>query len=107
MDNHKPWLRAEIAQWLREGLINDEQANRLYERYPDTAVSRVERPRARSIFASLGAIMLGLGVILLIAYNWEAMHRYSKLGMIFGGFVLSHLAAVALRSQPRLSQALH
>lgn len=107
MDNHKPWLRAEIAQWLREGLINDEQANRLYERYPDTAVSRVERPRARSIFASLGAIMLGLGVILLIAYNWEAMHRYSKLGMIFGGFVLSHLAAAALRSQPRLSQALH
>ena len=107
MDNHKPWLRAEIAQWLREGLISDEQARRLYERYPETAVSRLERPRARSIFASLGAIMLGLGVILLIAYNWEAMHRYSKLGMIFGSFVLSHLAAAALRSQPRLSQALH
>lgn len=107
MDNHKPWLRAEIAQWLREGLISDEQARRLYERYPDTAVMRHERPRARSVFASLGAMMLGLGIILLMAYNWEAMHRYSKLAVIFGGFALSHLAALALRSQPRLSQALH
>lgn len=107
MEDHKAWLRAEIAQWLREDLISDDQAKRLFERYPDSAVVYDDRPRGRGVFALLGAVMLGLGVILLMAYNWEAMHRYSKLGVLLGGFVLSHIAALSLRRAPQMQMAFH
>ena len=104
-DNTKPWLRAEIAQWLREGIISDEQAQRLLERYPSTP-EPVEYGGGKGVFASLGVLVFGMGIMLLFAYNWAEMHRYAKLGSIFFGVVLSHGLA-ALIKDPRVSSSLH
>ena len=106
MDSHKPWLRAEIAQWLRDGLIDDQQARQLYARYPVEPV-QAPRPWGKLIFSALGAVIFGLGVILLFAYNWESMHRYTKLSAIGCGFVVSHVLALWLRREPRLAEVLH
>ncbi|MFT5888154.1 MAG: hypothetical protein ACI9BO_000971 [Zhongshania sp.] len=38
MTNNSLWLRAEIAQWLREELMTDEQAKLLYACYPATLI---------------------------------------------------------------------
>jgi uncharacterized membrane protein len=110
MDNNNPWLRAEIAQWLREGIITDEQATTLYARYPAMVYaragggSRVGVGRSYSgdgrwgkvIFAALGVAIFGMGVILLFAYNWADMHRYLKLAVIGGSILLAHIVGMAL-----------
>jgi uncharacterized membrane protein len=43
--------------------------------------------------------MIGLGVILLFAYNWHAMGKFSKLAVIFSALIAAHLAAFFLRSR--------
>ena len=42
---------------------------------------------------------LGLGVILLFAYNWQDMHKFAKLGVIFGALLLAHGGGLWLRQQ--------
>lgn len=104
-DNTRPWLRAEIAQWLREGLISDEQARCLLERYPNTPQA-LEYGGSRGVFASLGTVLFGMGIILLFAYNWSEIGRYGKLASIFLGFIFCHGLA-ALIKDPRVSASLH
>ena len=61
------------------------------------------------VFAGFGALALGLGVILLFAYNWEKMHKFAKLGVIFGGLALAHGAGLWLRreNRPLLAETAH
>lgn len=111
MPDSKLWMRSEIAQWLREGLISDEQAERLWARYPDTpAEVPGDGNWGRAIFAAIGALLIGAGVILVFAYNWAAMSRYSKVSVILGALLLAHLAGwvFSRRAQSvRLGESLH
>lgn len=106
MENNQ-WMRAEIAQWLREGLINDEQAMRLYARYPVVSESSGRGAKlggtrwGKVVFSALGVVIFGLGVILVFAYNWEAMHRYTKLAVIGLSLVLAHGAGLWLHRRDR------
>lgn len=113
MDNNNPWLRAEIAQWLREGIINDQQAQSLYARYPAFLAYRPrgEGTWGKVIFALLGAAIFGLGVILLFAYNWDGMHRYLKLAVIAAGILGAHVAALLMlrnaKANPQIVESFH
>lgn len=106
MENNQ-WMRAEIAQWLREGLINDEQAMRLYARYPVVSDASARSGRVggtswgKVIFSALGVVIFGLGIVLAFAYNWEAMHRYTKLAMIGLSLALAHGAGLWLHRRDR------
>ena len=73
------WLLAEINLWLSEGLIGPDQAESIKRRYQ---VSEPGPAWGRVIFFSIGAVLFGLGVILLFAYNWERMHKFAKLAVI-------------------------
>ncbi|UCD81221.1 MAG: DUF2157 domain-containing protein [Desulfobacterales bacterium] len=94
MKKNIKWLLAEIDLWLSEGLISTDQAAELKRRYPapehGTAWGRI-------IFFSIGAVLFGLGVILLFAYNWERMHKFAKLAVIFLGLLAAHGTGFRLR----------
>ena len=113
MENNNPWLRAEIAQWLREGIITDQQAQTLYARYPAFVAYKPKGDGAwgKVIFALLGVGVFGLGVILLFAYNWEGMHRYMKLAAIGLGVLGAHGAALLManneKSNPRMIESFY
>ncbi len=87
-------LRARLDNWISAGLISPEQA---------AAIGAYEDERKNGpswgllIFAGFGAVVLGLGVILLFAYNWSEMHKFAKLGVIFGALVLAHGAGLWMR----------
>ena len=42
------------------------------------------------------AVVAGLGVILLFAYNWHAIPKFGKLGLVFGALVAAHAAGLWL-----------
>jgi len=98
---------AEIDRWQAEDLVSVEQADRLRQRYaaPTAAV-----PWGLLVFASAGAIVVGLGVILLFAYNWDAIPKFGKLALVFGAVVAAHASGLRLLArdgwQPRLGEAL-
>ncbi len=51
----------------------------------------------RIIFFSIGAILFGLGIILLFAYNWERMHKFAKLAVIVLALLSVHGSGLWLR----------
>ncbi len=107
MDSHHPWLRAEIAQWLREGLIDDELAQRLYARYPAQVNELPPRRWGRLLLAALVGLLLVLVVSLLFSYFWDGMPQHSKLLAVAAAVLLCHGLAWWQRADRRLAEALH
>ena len=100
---HQRWLLGEIDAWLAEGLIDEQHAVALRKRYASQAQSL---PWARIIFSSIGAVLLGLGLILLFAYNWAAMPKFAKLAVVFATLIGAHGAALWCRDPARFHPAL-
>ncbi len=87
MNRHIRWLVPEVGQWVKEGLIEPAQGEAILERYPSPEAGI---PWGKVIFSSIGAVLAGLGVILLFAYNWEAMPKAVKLAVILVSLAATH-----------------
>jgi uncharacterized membrane protein len=63
------------------------------------------------VFSGLGAVIVGLGVILFFAYNWASMPKFAKLGTVFAALALAHGGAFYLRrpsgEQKEIGETLH
>ena len=93
MNKQIRWLMAEIDRWTAEGLVSPEQADRLKQRYPRQAEGP---PWGLLVFASAGAVVIGLGIILLFAYNWADIPKFGKLALILGAVIGAHAGGLAL-----------
>lgn len=93
MKKHRGWLFAEIDRWTNEKLIEPGQAVALRNLYPEEAVA----PWGLIIFSCLGAVVLGLGVVLLLAYNWDAIPRLGKLAIVFSSLICIHASGTWLQ----------
>ena len=99
-------LPAEVAQWQSDGLISPEQAAAVLERYGLSAEDRLpgepaatdaigatdptEDPaerttlvsRAVSIIGVMGALLVGLGIIIYVAANWDVIPVWARVTML-------------------------
>lgn len=93
MSKHHHWLARQIPQWIEAGIISTAQADALRKRHPmgDSA------GLGRLLMTGLAAVMIGLGTILLFAYNWSAMDKVSKLAVVFLFLIATHVAAFSLQ----------
>ena len=71
-------LKKESKRWEQEGIISADQRNRLLAMYPEK-VSSV----GGLVFAGLGALLIGAGIILVFAFNWGRMPVPLKLFIAF------------------------
>lgn len=94
MKKNIKWLLTEIDLWLNEELIAADQAENIKRRYQ---VPEQGPAWGRIIFFSIGAVLFGLGVILLFAYNWEKMHKFVKLAVIVLALLAAHGTGFWLR----------
>ena len=112
MDNKIRWLLGEIERWKADGLVSTEQADRLRQRYdqPPAPPAAEAVPWGLLVFASAGAIVIGLGVILLFAYNWAEIPKFGKLALVFLAIIGAHAGGIRLLArpgwQPKLGEAL-
>src|SRR5690349_2170032 len=113
MDNKTRWLLAEIDRWKADGVVTPEQADQLRARYdqpPAATVAANAVPWGLLVFATAGAIVIGLGVILLLAYNWDDIPKAGKLALVFAAVIAAHAAGIRLLAkdgwQPKLGEAL-
>lgn len=68
------WLYGELPTLLSEGVLSTETATRL-QQYYGTAQVRSRRPLVLLVCSIFGAILIGLGIILLFAHNWQDLSR--------------------------------
>ncbi|MEJ2321867.1 MAG: DUF2157 domain-containing protein [Gammaproteobacteria bacterium] len=73
---HLSWLYRELPELVGQGVIRPEVAERLREHYgePEMAGGSAKQ-RAIVLFSILGALLIGGGVILLLAHNWDVLSR--------------------------------
>src|SRR5574344_1706102 len=93
MSQNRRWLFSETERWAQARLITAEQAAQIRALY---AEPESRTPWGLLLFTGLGAVVLGLGVILLLAYNWDAIPRFGKLALIFGSVIGAHAGAARL-----------
>jgi uncharacterized membrane protein len=96
------WLIRETKRWVGSGIITEDQADQITGLYPAETKNRLI-----SVLLLLGAILLGTGIILFFAANWQYLPEWSKIGLVIIPLILFHIAAqLTSENYPRLSQAL-
>ncbi|MFP4611599.1 MAG: DUF2157 domain-containing protein [Thiohalophilus sp.] len=86
MTKHHQWLAQQLPEWVEQAIISESQAEVLRQRYP----IRDSVNLGRLLITGIAAMMIGLGVILLFAYNWSEMGRFTKLAVIFVALIGAH-----------------
>jgi len=101
--SHQPvrWLLEELPALVRQGVLDEAAAARLRRHY---AAHRDARPGARrpvALFGALGGLLIGSGVVLLVAHNWASLGRPARAAIAFGLLLTAQavagFAAVARR----------
>ena len=104
---HLEWLRSEVVDWQREGLVDDRQAAALLSRYH--AARRMTLAR---LLLLLGAVFVGFGIIWLIAANLDALPpqaRFVAVTVLWAGALVGAelLAARRAHGGPIPSPVVH
>lgn len=90
----RAWLRDALSDWQREGLVSADAATTLRERYQLDAPGRSAGHILSVVILSLGGLLLGGGIMALVAANWQEIPATMKvvgmfallLGLHFSGF---------------------
>ena len=84
-EQQRTWLVSELNEWESHGFVSSGQAAPILDLY-ETHAESVERKRSTALLLLMGiaAFLVGLGVLLLVGYNWGAMPDVLKLLILFG-----------------------
>ncbi len=86
------WLLSELPGLVFDGVLDEASADRLRSRYP--APSSLSGSRlAIIICAFFGALLIGSGVILLLAHNWEHLGRPARTAIALLPLLVSQVLA--------------
>lgn len=84
-------LYQELPELIEKGVLTPEAADNLKEHYgPGEDKSK---PTFLLVFGLIGVLLVGLGIILLIAHNWAQLTRINRLLLSAGLLVAGQLAA--------------
>ncbi|MFY9657677.1 MAG: DUF2157 domain-containing protein [Methylocystis sp.] len=96
---HIAWLYEQLPGLVSEGTLTSEAAQRLRERYGEAEGGR--GVQSATLFGVLGAVLVGGGIILLLAHNWDDFSRTTRAALSFAPLVLAQaLAGYALWRKP-------
>jgi uncharacterized membrane protein len=93
--------------WRAEGLVTEGAARALEERYE---LAKAEAGPSFLAIYVLGALLVGAGIVSLVAWHWESLAAAAKLALIGGAMIALHAAGWSLWKgggrAPRLGHAL-
>ncbi|TKR25264.1 DUF2157 domain-containing protein [Natronomonas salsuginis] len=99
-------LQAEVDEWVRDGIITEEQAEAILARYDDGD----DAGRSRTVLALsvVGSALVLVGVTLFLATNWDDLPMAGQIAVLLAGPGLAYAAGATAyrRSVPRAGLAL-
>lgn len=92
-------IKIELAELITAGILTEEKAGEIRQFYKkDNSASQ---NRLFVVFGVLGAILVGLGIILILAHNWDNLPRIAKTIIAFLPLLLGQgLCAYGLFKKP-------
>jgi uncharacterized membrane protein len=94
------WLHAELPDLVDRGVLSPDAADALRRHYgtPDRAAAV---SWGQILLASFGALLVGGGIILILAHNWDDLARPARAAIALGVLVVAQLlAAFAVVRRP-------
>ena len=82
---HHRWLAEQLPAWEREGIVTAEGARTLRQRY-------AAEPRgglAQMVVGASGALLIGTGLIAVLAYNWDDFPRWVRIVLALGPLAIT------------------
>lgn len=96
------WLLKETKVWVNSGIISGDQADRIIGLYPAE-----NKNRLISALLLLGAILLGAGMIMFFASNWQYIPKWGKIVLVLIPLMLFYFSsALTYNNYPRVSRTL-
>jgi len=92
-----------LNRWQEQGLLTAEKVAELR-----ASLAHGDSARGIRIFAALGAVLAGLGVILFVSSNWAYMGPAYRVTVLLAAYAVVVIGAVAAerRDQPRVAEAM-
>lgn len=91
---YEKWLTHEIKIWQENGLVDDDIAIKINNYY--TEKEKNEPNKLGAILGVAGFILIGLGIILILAKNWDFMPRGAKVLVSFLPFLIGSFAGMII-----------
>jgi uncharacterized membrane protein len=92
-------LPEEIEGWQERGIISPGQGRAILDIYDLQEAAHEARSRLVIVLAILGSILVGLGVILFFAANWQDISKEVKLALMLVGVPTAYAVGYWLRYQ--------
>jgi uncharacterized membrane protein len=89
-------LAEDLPKWRQAGWVSEAGAKAILGALP--AEGRAAFGMAATV-GTLGALLIGLGIIAFVAANWDGMPRIYRFGTLIGALALAYLVAAFLRSR--------
>lgn len=84
-------LRNELPIWIQKGLISEETAKQISSTYQLDRLKAESSNLLSAVIFTIGALLLGGGLISFVAANWEAIPTALKLTLLFAALLSFHL----------------
>ena len=97
--DYRERLARDVPKWRNEGIIDERQEARILARYGAGDARTVEALRLGwlvTVVSIIGALVLGGGVVLLFAANWEEMPDWFRTASVIAGMLIAYGAGYAL-----------
>lgn len=88
------WLYKELPDLVGREIISPDAADRIRDYYGP--VAQEEKKNYITIFGIIGVILVGLGIILILAHNWEQLSRSSRMVIAIAMLVAAQASAGAV-----------
>jgi hypothetical protein len=86
------WLLSELPELVARGLLSAETAHALKKHY--SAAAETPRRLGFILSAILGSLLIGAGVILLVAHNWDFLSRPVRCAIALAPLVLTQALSI-------------
>ncbi|MBX2849655.1 MAG: DUF2157 domain-containing protein [Acidiferrobacterales bacterium] len=102
------WLNDQLPDLIEQDVITDDVADSLRDHYK---MSELEQAQSLSIMtiilASIGALFVGGGIILIFAHNWETLGKTTRTILAFAPLVIAQALLISAFYPKQRSRAWH
>ncbi|QJW45623.1 DUF2157 domain-containing protein [bacterium BFN5] len=97
------WLYRELPDLIQKGIVTPEIAEQLKKHYGPAETTTGTRTFLM-IFGVIGVVLVGLGIILILAHNWAALTKLTRLFISVGLLIVAQIASGVTLARKRDSQ---
>ena len=82
-------ITSELQELLKANVVTAETAEKIRQYFNQK--EQGNQNKLSSVFGILGAILVGLGIILVFAHNWDNLSRFTKVILSFLPLIIGQL----------------